>query len=68
MLWLSFFPLAYVAVVLLARSQAGRLAAPNWLDGAVAGMGAAALCVAFALHDVAGIVGGPTLAAAASLA
>jgi len=51
-LYLSFYPLAYVAVVLFMRGQVRRLTAPNWLDGAVAGVGAAAVCAAFAFHSI----------------
>lgn len=50
--YLCFYPLAYVATVLLLRAHMGRLSRPNWLDGIVAGLGAAALCAAFAFHSV----------------
>ena len=42
-LFLAYFPLAYVAVVLLIRGQHGRLSSLSWLDGAIAGLGAAAV-------------------------
>ncbi len=42
---LCFYPLAYVAIVLYLRGEVRRLATPNWLDGIVAGLGAAASCV-----------------------
>jgi diguanylate cyclase (GGDEF)-like protein len=45
--YLLFYPLAYVAVVLLAQRELGHMATPNWLDGAVAGCGAGAMCAAF---------------------
>ena len=41
--YLAFFPLAYVALVLMMRGEARRLVPATWLDGAVAGLGAAAL-------------------------
>jgi diguanylate cyclase (GGDEF)-like protein len=51
-LYLSFYPLAYVATALLLRRALGRLSRANWLDGAVAGLGAAAVCAAFAFHSI----------------
>ena len=56
--YLLFYPLAYVAVVTLMRQEVRRLAAPTWLDGAVAGLGAAAVCAAFAFHTILGSAGG----------
>ena len=50
--YLGFYPLAYVAVVLLLRTTVGTLSRPNWLDGLIAGMGAAAVCAAFAFHSI----------------
>jgi diguanylate cyclase (GGDEF)-like protein len=47
-----FFPLAYVAVVLMLRKEVKRLLPATWLDGAVAGLGAAAVCAAFAFHTI----------------
>src|SRR5579875_2001166 len=50
--YLAFYPLAYAAVVLFKRREFRRLASPSWLDGLVAGLGAAAACAAFAFHGV----------------
>jgi len=50
--YLGFYPLTYVAVVLFMRGQVRRLTPPSWLDGIVAGLGAAAVCAAFAFHSV----------------
>ena len=50
--YLSFYPLAYVAIVLFMQRQAKWLTATNWLDGAIAGFGTAAACAAFAFHGV----------------
>jgi diguanylate cyclase len=47
-----FFPLAYAAVVLMLRKEIKRLLPATWLDGAVAGLGAAAVCSAFAFHAI----------------
>ncbi len=66
--YLLFYPLAYVATVLLLERGLGRLARPNWLDGVVAGLGAAALCGAFAFNGIHHIVGGSKLATTISLA
>lgn len=48
--YLAFYPLAYWAIVLLMRQQVAKVGVPAWLDGAVAGLGAAALCAAFAFR------------------
>jgi diguanylate cyclase (GGDEF)-like protein len=50
--YLAFFPLSYVAVVLFIRGETRRLSSPNWLDGAVAGLGAAAVVAAFAFSTI----------------
>jgi diguanylate cyclase (GGDEF)-like protein len=51
-LFLAFFPLSYAAVVLLVRGQNARLSSLNWLDGAVAGLGAAAVCAAIVFSKI----------------
>jgi diguanylate cyclase (GGDEF)-like protein len=66
--YLSFYPLAYVALVLYLRGEVRRLATPNWLDGMIAGLGATALCAAFAFHAVARLTGKTVLATAVNLA
>jgi diguanylate cyclase len=66
--YLTFFPLAYVAVVLMMRGGARRLATPSWLDGAVAGLGAAAICAAFAFPSLRRLAGGGSLSVATNLA
>jgi len=66
--YLSYFPLAYVAVMLFMRGEIRRLSTPNWLDAAVAGLGAAAVCAAFAFHSVVRLAGGDALAVATNLA
>ena len=50
--YLAFFPLSYVAVVLFIRGETRRLSSPSWLDGAVAGLGAAAVLSAFAFSTI----------------
>ena len=66
--YLAFYPLAYVAVVIFMRGQVRRLTAPNWLDGAVAGLGAAAVCAAFAFHSILVSTGGSVAATITNLA
>ena len=51
-LYLGFFALSYVAVVLLVRGETRRLSSPTWLDGSVAGLGAGAVCAAFAFSAI----------------
>ena len=65
--YLAFFPPAYVAVVLFMRGEVRRLATPSWLDGAVAGVGAAAVCAAFAFHSVLRLAGGSAAGAVTNL-
>jgi diguanylate cyclase len=48
----AFFPLAYAGVVLMLRREIRRMLPATWLDGAVAGLGAAAVCAAFAFHAI----------------
>jgi len=66
--YLAFYPLAYVALVLFFRGEARRLTTPSWLDGAVAGLGAAAVCAAFAFRSIEHSTGQRGLSAAVSLA
>ncbi len=56
--YVSFYPLFYAAVVLMLRKEIGRLLPATWLDGAIAGLGAAAVCAAFAFHAVFRSLGG----------
>ncbi len=65
---LSFYPLAYVALALYLRGEVRRLATLNWLDGIIAGLGAAALCAATTFHEVVSVTGKYGLATAVNLA
>ncbi|HEV3211886.1 MAG TPA: bifunctional diguanylate cyclase/phosphodiesterase [Acidimicrobiales bacterium] len=65
--YIGFYPLAYVAVVLLLRQTVGTMSRPNWLDGIIAGMGAAAVCAAFAFHSIVAALGDGALATAVNL-
>jgi two-component system cell cycle response regulator len=51
-LWLSFYPLAYVAIVLLARSRMPRLGVRLWLDGLIAALTVAAVSAAVVFKAV----------------
>lgn len=66
--YLGFYPFVYVAVGLLVHQGAGRLSAANWLDGAVAGLGAAAVCATFAFNGILQTIGGDGIAVATNLA
>jgi diguanylate cyclase (GGDEF)-like protein len=66
--YLGFFPLTYVAFVIFMRGEVRKLATPSWLDGAVAGAGAAAVCAAFAFHDILHLAGGSSVATVTNLA
>jgi len=66
--YLSFYPITYVALVLLFRRAAIRFSIATWLDGAIAGLGAAAVCAAFAFHRVMLDAGGSNLSVATNLA
>lgn len=50
--YLAFYPLAYAGVLLFGRSELKRLGTSSWLDGAIAGLGAAATCSAFAFQSI----------------
>jgi diguanylate cyclase (GGDEF)-like protein len=67
-LYICFFPLSYVAVVVLVRGEASRLSTPAWLDGSVAGLGAAAVCAAFAFSAIVHTTGESPLGTAVNLA
>ncbi len=66
--YLCFYPLAYVGIMLLVRRQARRFSAATWLDGAVAGLGAATICAVFAFRTLMSSVGGGAAEVATNLA
>jgi diguanylate cyclase len=67
LLWLSFYPLAFAAVVLLVRRRVHRLQASMWLDGLIGGLGAAALAAGLAFHTILDATGGSVAAVAVTL-
>jgi diguanylate cyclase (GGDEF)-like protein len=66
--YLGFFPLTYVAFVIFMRGDVRRLSTPSWLDGAVAGAGAAAVCAAFAFPRIVHLAGGGDASTVTNLA
>jgi len=66
--YLAFYPLAYVALMSLIRSHARPHQAIVWLDGVVAGLGAAAVSAAFAFDTIVRAIGGTTSTVAVNLA
>ncbi len=65
--YIAFYPLSYVAITLFVRRQVRRFSAATWLDGVVAGLGAAAICAAFVFNDVLWSAGGDPGAVAVNL-
>jgi diguanylate cyclase (GGDEF)-like protein len=66
-LQLSFYPLAYVAVGLLARRRVRRVQVSMWLDGIIAGLGASALGAGLVFHNLLEATGGGAAAMAFAL-
>jgi diguanylate cyclase (GGDEF)-like protein len=66
--YILFFPLAYLAILRMVRRDALRLVPALWLDGAIAGFGAAALCAAFAFRGIEHLAGDSAGVVATNLA
>jgi diguanylate cyclase (GGDEF)-like protein len=66
--YIAFYPLAYLAIVRLGRSYARPHQATVWLDGAIAGLGAAAVTAAFAFDSILSAIGGSASSVAVNLA
>jgi diguanylate cyclase (GGDEF)-like protein len=66
--YVAFYPVAYLALGLMLRRESSRFVPATWLDGAVAGLGVAALCAAFAFHGIEHVAGGSGWAVATDLA
>jgi methyl-accepting chemotaxis protein len=65
---LMFFPLCYVALVMLLRSDSKGVAITPWLDRAIGALGFASVAAAFVLHPALKAVGGWSLANATGIA
>jgi diguanylate cyclase (GGDEF)-like protein len=59
-LYLAWYPLAYLSVLLVLRGRVRRFHASMWLDGLVAGLGAAAFAAAYLVDRVISLTGGST--------
>jgi len=66
--YLSFYPLLYLALIILVRRGGARALLGSWLDGAVAGTGAAALCAAFLFTALDNALQGSRLGVVVSIA
>jgi diguanylate cyclase len=66
--YLLFYPVTYAGLMLRVGPQVKRWAVSTWLDGAVAGLGAAALVAAFVFDGVLRSAGGGTASVATNLA
>ena len=66
--FMGFYPLAYVALLLMLRSRVRRLPVSTCLDGVVTGLTAAAFGAAFAVGSVRAVTAGSWSAVATSLA
>src|SRR5579862_2635469 len=66
-LWAAFYPLAYVAVMMLIRQEAKKLRLANYLDGVMAALAAAAVFAAFAFHSTLNAAGGSRASVAINL-
>jgi len=66
--YLTFYPVTYVALMLFLRANVRKFSVASWLDGAVAGLGAAAVTATFAFKDVLHHAGGSAAGVAVNLA
>ena len=66
--YLVMYPLAYLGIMLIMRGEVRSFRASTWLDGAVAGLGAAAICSAFVFDTIINSVSGSPAAVAVNLA
>ncbi|HEX4281120.1 MAG TPA: EAL domain-containing protein [Solirubrobacteraceae bacterium] len=66
--YIAFYPITYAALMLLLRGNVRRFSLAGWLDGAVAGFGAAAVCATFAFDKVLHHAGGSSAGVAVNLA
>lgn len=56
--YICFYPLTYIGVMLRLHLRARRITAETWLDGIIAGLGAAAVVSAFLFHTILRAAGG----------
>ena len=63
-LWIGFYPFAYVAVMMLMRQEARKLTVASYLDGVMAALAASAVYLAFLFGATVNASGGDTVNAA----
>src|SRR5207245_1458745 len=56
--WLSFYPLAFIALVLMLRQHTAKFSVSLWLDGIVGGLASASIAAAAILKPVLATSGG----------
>ena len=66
--YLLMYPLAYLGIMLLIRDEVRSFKASVWLDGAVAGLGAAAIVSAFVFDSILSSVTGSAASVAVNMA
>jgi diguanylate cyclase (GGDEF)-like protein len=66
--YVVFYPVTYCGLMLLLRTHVKRFSLASWLDGGIAGLGAAALCATFVFKDVLHHAGGSAVGVAVNLA
>jgi len=66
--YLTMYPLAYLGIMLIIHGEVRSFKANAWLDGAVAGLGAAAICSAFVFDTIIHSLSGSPAAVAVNLA
>ncbi len=66
--YLMMYPLAYLAIMLLIRGEIRSFKASVWLDGAVAGLGAAAIVCAFVFDTILSSLSGSPAEVATNIA
>jgi diguanylate cyclase (GGDEF)-like protein len=67
-LYICFYPLTYIGVMLRLHLRARRITAETWLDGIIAGLGAAAVVSAFLFHTILKAAGGSASVVTTNLA
>ena len=67
-LYLAFYPLTYVGVILLLRMEVREVPLTTWLDGVIAGLGAASLTAAFVFETIVRSIGGSPAEVATNVA
>lgn len=64
--YLLFYPIAYVALILLIRARGGTFSAAQWLDGLIVGSAVAALAAALVMGPIVAASGSDSSAAVAT--